>query len=175
MSSQQDAPGPDHAPEVEALRIEGAARQRFPSVSYANGVLTELLNAQWADMFSAPVEHLYLIENLGERREEWYEHRHTTDRYVLINGEITVALFDARHESPSFGTLDIVALEAVGSGGYSGLAIPPRVWHSFRNDSERVLLMNAKTPGYNRDSPDKYRLSMPHELTSFTWEGQAAR
>lgn len=170
MEASQDEPGPLHAPVFEPLRIDKAARQIFPSVSYAHGALTEVLNSGWDDMFSVPVEHLYLVNNLGGRREEWYEHRTTTDRYVLIDGALTVALFDGRKTSASFGTLEVIDLTALGSGGYSGLVIPPGVWHSFRIDSERVMLLNAKTPAYNRESPDKYRMQMPNDLTSFTWE-----
>lgn len=169
MKASQDQPGPDHAPNVVPLTIDGAVCQTFPIVSYGHGVLTELHNSSWSDMFSEPIGHLYLVSNLGGRREEWYEHRLTTDRYVLIEGALTVALFDARRESTSFGTLELVELSSVSSGETAGLIIPAGVWHSFRIHSERALLMNAKTPRYDRDDPDKYRMEMPNELCDFSW------
>jgi dTDP-4-dehydrorhamnose 3,5-epimerase len=169
MDATQDEPGPDHAAVLDPLTIEGAARQAFPTVTYGHGALIELCNANWHDMFSAPIEHLYIVDNLGGRREEWYEHRLTIDRYVLIEGNVTVALFDARRESPSLGTLELVELESASSGKPAALVIPAGVWHSFRINSERVLLMNAKTPGYNRANPDKYRMPMPNERCDFSW------
>lgn len=170
MESMQDAPGPDHEPVVTPSAIDGVVRQRFPSVTYAHGALTEIVNSAWHDMFTLPVEHLYVVANSAGRREEWYEHRLTTDRYVLLSGSIRVALFDPRVASTTRGVLDVIDLSEVGGTGDSGLVIPAGVWHSFRIDSERAVLVNAKTPGYQRSNPDKYRLAMPNELTPFTWE-----
>lgn len=34
MAERRDEPGPDHAPEVEHLSIEGVVLERFPTVRY---------------------------------------------------------------------------------------------------------------------------------------------
>jgi len=169
MHATQDSPGPRHAPLLSELAIDGALSQVFPTVHYDHGALTELHNSSWTDMFGDPIEHMYILDNPGGLREEWYEHRIVTDRYVLLAGSLTVALFDARQDSASFGTQLTLQLHGVGNGGTSGLVIPPFVWHSFRVDSERVLLLNAKTPGYDHVNPDKFRMPMPNDLTPFVW------
>ena len=170
VDTVKDAPGPPHDPEVEHLDIEGAIRERFPSVDYRDGTLTEVVNDRWRDMYEEPVEHIYFIVNHGgAAREEWYVHRQVTDRYVLVSGAVTVALFDDRPNSPSFEMVVIAELGGLDEGGFSGLKIPPGVWHSLRPTSERVVLMNTKFPAYNRENPDKYRMPMPNERCSFEW------
>ena len=170
MQTTTDAPGPDHTPVLSQLAIDGVFTEQFPSVAYKQGTLTEVVNSKWQDLFSEPVEHLYFISNSGDRvREEWYVHHKVLDRYVLIDGKAKVALFDDRESSPTFETLIVVDLAGIEQGGVSGLRIPAGVWHSFSYQTEKLLLMNAKHPGYNRDEPDKFRMPMPNERTNFHW------
>ena len=171
--TDSDFRGPDHAPDVEALDIDGAFRERFPRVAYRYGYLTEVLNDRWADIYSQPVEHLYFLSNPdASSRDEWYVHHRITDRYLLIDGHLDVALFDAREGSRTFGTLIVVELGSIEDGGFAGLLIPPGVWHSFSSRRERLLLMNAKTPSYDRTDPDKSRLPMPNETVDFRWSAR---
>ncbi|MER3388711.1 MAG: hypothetical protein RJQ01_01635 [Microcella sp.] len=170
MAERRDDPGPDHAPEVTRLAIEGVIVERFPTVRYEHGALTEIVNASWGDMFAQPIGHLYMLDNAGPRaRDEWYVHHVVTDRYVLVDGMLDLALFDARDGSPTNGELVVTSLLPIGADGPSGVTIPAGVWHSFRYRSERMMLINAKVPGYNREAPDKYRLPMPNEHTDFRW------
>jgi dTDP-4-dehydrorhamnose 3,5-epimerase len=170
MAERRDEPGPDHAPEVEHLAIEGVILERFPTVRYEHGALTEVVNASWDDLFAMPIEHLYILNNAGPRaRDEWYVHHIVTDRYVLVDGVVDLALFDARDDSSSRGTLVVTTLDPIGGEAPSGVRIPAGVWHSFRCRSPRMMLINAKVPGYNRAEPDKYRLPMPNEHTNFRW------
>ncbi len=170
MTERRDRPGPDHEPTVELLAIEGVVQERFPTVRYEHGGLIEIVNASWNDMFDSPLEHLYLLNNDGPRaRGEWYVHHIVTDRYVLIDGIVDLALFDAREGSVSHGALIVTTLGPLGGTEASGVRIPPGVWHSFRYRSPRMLLLNAKTPGYDRAAPDKYRVGMPNEQTAFEW------
>ncbi len=169
MHAQQDAPGPEHEPEVRATAIVDVTITRFPTVSYEYGGLTELHNERWTSLFEEPIEHLYVVANFEQRhRQEWYEHRTTTDRYVMLEGRADVALFDGRAGSPSEGTLEVHELVGIREG-WAGLVIPAGVWHSFRITGDQMVLLNAKTPGYVRESPDKYRLPMPNERVDFTW------
>lgn len=173
MHAKQDSPGPDHEPEFRTTTIEGVIVQRFPTVAYTYGGLTELHNQRWSGLFTDPIEHLYVVANDDpSRREEWYEHRTTTDRYVLLDGAARVALFDSRAGSPTEGALELHDLAPLRLG-WSGLLIPPGVWHSFRITGDRMVLLNAKTPGYVRENPDKFRMPMPNERVGFTWDNEA--
>ena len=170
MTSHPDAPGPDHAPRITQLGIAGVIAEEFPSVPYKHGSLTEIVNDKWTDVFEQPVQHLYLISNPDSTaREEWYVHHATTDRYVVVEGHLDVALFDDRSDSPTAGELVLVELVGLGTGGYSGVIIPVGVWHSFRSRQPKLLMLNAKLPGYKREQPDKNRMPMPNESTDFEW------
>lgn len=172
MRAQQDAPGPNHEPETRQTRIAGVTVTRFPTVEYAHGGLTELHHESWSSMFVDPIEHLYVVSNGGQqKREEWYEHRVTTDRYIMMQGRADVALFDGRPSSPTSGILELHDLVAL-RDGWAGLVIPPGVWHSFRITGDRMMLLNAKTPGYVRENPDKYRMPMPNDRIDFTWDDE---
>lgn len=170
VRAQQDAPGPDHRAETRTTAIDGVILQRFPSAAYAHGLLTELHNERWSSMFTEPIEHVYLVSNdESGARQEWYEHRQSTDRYVVLEGSVRVALFDGRSDSTTHGVLEVYDLVRA-RDGWAGLRIPPGVWHSFRITGERLMLMNAKTPGYQRENPDKFRMPMPNDQVDFSWD-----
>ncbi|UYN82556.1 MAG: hypothetical protein KIT89_07265 [Microcella sp.] len=170
MDATRDAPGPDHGPENRTTTIDGVIVSRFPTVGYTYGGLTELHNERWSGMFTEPIEHLYVVANDDpSKREEWYEHRQTTDRYVLLEGAARVALFDGRPDSPTSGVLELHDLVSIREG-WAGLLIPAGVWHSFRITADRMFLLNAKTPGYDRENPDKFRMPMPNERVDFSWD-----
>lgn len=169
---KKDAPGPIHATEIFALGIEGAQLERFPKVGYRYGSITEVANLAWAGMHQdLPIEHLYFVSNDGsEARVEWYVHHHSTDRYVLVKGRLSVALFDAREGSPSYGVLEKLEVGDLSSDLPQGMKIPAGVWHSFKPTGGEFLLFNSKYPGYNQADPDKYRLPMPNEQCDFSWD-----
>lgn len=169
---QKDAAGPIHSVEVLPTDIDGVFLERYPSVDYQYGTLVEVMNQRWADGMHQrlDVRHLYFVVNDGSlAREEWYVHNECTDRYVLIQGRLSVALYDDRQHSPTFGRLFTIKIGAIGSELSNGLSIPPGVWHSFNPTDGAMVLCNAKSPGYNRSEPDKYRIPMPNEATNFTW------
>jgi dTDP-4-dehydrorhamnose 3,5-epimerase len=59
----------------------------------------------------------------------WYRHRRQFDQIALVQGEISVALYDARSESPTIGELVTwrIAAECPAL-----VQIPPGVWHGFQ-------------------------------------------
>ena len=59
----------------------------------------------------------------------WHKHRDVTLNYVCVPGQVKVALYDDRKESPTRGML----LEVFnGSDNYSLVVIPPDVWNGFK-------------------------------------------
>lgn len=171
VDGQRDAQGPEHTATLTPTTIEGVFLFKFPQVAFDNGLLTEVYHSTWAQLFGEPIDHLYFVLNTSRAREEWYYHQHTKDRYVLANGALEIVLFDARKDSATFGTLlsfTLTGLSETQSDNH-GMVIAPGVWHSFRTVSETALFMNLKTPGYNRELPDKFRVSMPNDLCDFSW------
>lgn len=167
----KDDQGPEHYPVIQTTTIKGVLLEKMPIVDYKHGCLVEIVNKNWADMFKDSIEHLYVICNTNENlRNEWYVHYKTEDRYVLIDGELLVALFDDRSDSETYCKFEILKLSNIKSGNNCCLKIPFGIWHSLHQTSELMILMNVKANGYNRLDPDKYRISMPNDKIDFCWE-----
>jgi len=170
LTGKRDEPAKPHAAVRTETEIDGVFLLSYPQVNYDNGSLTEVFHPEWQELFEDPIGHCYFVTNKTVARQEWYYHEHTTDRYSLISGSMEVALFDPRHESPTKGrqiTLNLIGL-SLGDGGVHGIRIAPGVWHSFKN-SDNCIFMNFKTPPFNRETPDKFRISMPNDLCNFSW------
>ena len=165
---KKDKNGPHHQALIESCKIEGVMLQSSPIVKYDAGIICEIKNQNWQNIYEDCIEHMFVIYDDTLAKRGWGMHKETTDRYLRIKGSIEVALFDGRgnRESETF----VVSLSGGDEGGYSGIFIPPGIWHSFRNlkDTE-IILMNFKSPGFNRDDVDKYLLPMPNELNLFQW------
>jgi dTDP-4-dehydrorhamnose 3,5-epimerase-like enzyme len=166
---KKDENGPNHWAEIQTCQIDGVKFQKSPIVKYSAGLICEVKNQRWENLYDSTLHHMYIIydDTLAER--EWGMHKKSTDRYLLIKGRIEVVLFDGR--DPKNTEPFVCELSGADEGDYSGLMIPPGVWHSFRNlDKNEIILMNFKFPEFNREDVDKYRLPMPNELTDFQWQ-----
>lgn len=92
--------------------------------------------------------------------DRWHLHRIQTDRFVVVLGEMMLALYDGRDDSATRGTLEVVRMvgaapsgaarsRAEGSATYL-VPIPPGVLHGIGNLSrEPFLLQNFPTELYN--------------------------
>ena len=169
QAPEQSPPGPPHEGVIEATTIEGASLMRVPFIEYEHGTLSEIHNPGWASMYTEPIEHMYTIRNRSGARNEWHIHRQTTDRYLLLAGDIEIALHDGRAGSASNGETIRVHLTPVGKPGYQGLRIPPGVWHTFRSAEDGFLLLNNKFPKFNREDPDKFVVKFTESTIDFSW------
>jgi dTDP-4-dehydrorhamnose 3,5-epimerase len=101
------------------------------------GTLTELLRADWADVFGEelPFAQAYTsTTGSGVARDEdrWHVHRHQTDRFYCVAGRIVVAIADPRPDSPTRGHLMLVELEAASDAPAPLIVtIPPGTLHGF--------------------------------------------
>jgi dTDP-4-dehydrorhamnose 3,5-epimerase-like enzyme len=160
--------GPKTSTVIEPSGIEGALLMSVPNVEYEYGNLAEIFNMEWDSIYREPVEHMYMIRNRPNTREEWHVHTKTVDRYVLLQGVLEVALFDGRDGGESAQKLVQFELNSLGDSGPNALRIPPGVWHTFRSAGEFALL-NCKYPGFNRENPDKYVATFPESGIDFKW------
>lgn len=140
-----------------------------PTAEYEYGSLSEILNPEWDSLYAEPIDHMYVIKNAANQREHWHVHLKTVDRYVLIDGELEVALFDERAESATSGTVERFLLSPIGGQGYHGLKIPAGVWHTFRSSTPTFTMLNNKFPRYNRADPDKYSIAFADAPVHFSW------
>ena len=174
MTHPRDASGPDHKPEItQVTEIDGVVTSTFPFVRYEQeNVLTEMYRPEWVGVFAEgePIDHLYMVSApIGGIRKEWYYHEHTLDRYVLIKGKVDLGLYDGRESSPTFGNFILISLGESGTGLPHAVRIPPLVWHSLKWVTDEGIFMNAKLPGYERNLPDKFRVTKEELPAAITW------
>lgn len=122
------------------------------------GTLTELLRADWADVFGEdmPFAQVYTSRTqAGVARDidKWHVHQHQTDRFYCVAGRIVVAIADPREDSPSRGALMLVELAAADDGPAPLMVtIPPRTLHGFVVTSEQpATLLNFPNRIYDAD------------------------
>jgi dTDP-4-dehydrorhamnose 3,5-epimerase-like enzyme len=145
------------------VRIDGA--QAIPRVVHQDprGFLLETLRADDARADGARFKMSYTSLTIpGQFRDidRWHVHRVQVDRFLVLLGEMTLALFDGREGSRTKGLLDVIRLAGVpGSNPTSPsprdftiymLPIPPGVLHSLGNlSSAPFLYQNYPTELYN--------------------------
>ena len=159
-----DPPGAHDRPPREA--IDGVQAVRLePHVDH-RGSLFEIVNFDHP-FWQEPVVYAYAIMIRPGRIKGWGMHKLQTDRYLIVNGSVRVALFDGRTESATHGLVDVRQLTGEAP---SLLAIPPGVWHADQNwGEEDALLVNFPTRPYDHAAPDKYRLDPHSGEIPFDW------
>jgi dTDP-4-dehydrorhamnose 3,5-epimerase-like enzyme len=172
-ASPRDQPGPNHEPVAFKSKINDVVLMKSPSVEYlGDNLLTELYRPEWQGVFGLEeeIQHLYTVKApSGGTRKEWYFHEHSLDRYMLLSGSLDVGLYDNRKDSDTFGVFEIVSLEEPGGTLPNAIRIPPLVWHSLIWKSSSGMFLNAKLPGYDAKTPDKFRVSLEDLPDAIDW------
>jgi dTDP-4-dehydrorhamnose 3,5-epimerase len=144
-------------------RIAGVTIRELRVNRDPRGTLTELLRADWPDVFGAamPFAQVYAsTTEPGVARDEdrWHVHEHQTDRFYCLAGRIVVAIADPRPDSPTRGQLILVELAAAADAPAPLLVtIPPGTLHGFVVTSEMpATLLNFPNRLY--DPSDEGRL-----------------
>jgi dTDP-4-dehydrorhamnose 3,5-epimerase len=95
-------------------------------------------------------------------RDRWHVHRVQTDRFVVALGEMILALYDARSDSPTRSRLEVVRMEGAPysqpsrgtkrEAETSLVSIPEGVYHCIGNlSAQPFLLINFPTELYNAE------------------------
>lgn len=103
------------------------------------GLLMETLREDWPDVFQRPEiqfgQSYYSVTQPGFARDEndWHNHpTKQTDRFIVLNGNAVVALYDWREGSKTKGTLNLFLIgEMNGDDDQYLLLIPQNVLHAF--------------------------------------------
>ncbi len=120
-----------------------------------------------SDFWREPVVYFYCATLRALQIKGWALHLTKDDRYTIIRGEMTVALYDAREGSPSYGMTQQVTLS---EQGIRQLLIPAGVWHADVNVSEaETQFVNTPTQPYQHENPDRFLLpwdsaEIPYDL-----------
>ena len=119
-----------------------------------SGILVETLRRDWPDIYGPGREfamQYYSVTPPGLARDEDVWHTHPTvqeDRFLVINGEIVVAVADARDGSETKGVLNLFYMKP-DEDPYI-LLIPKNTLHGFMVVSKvPATLLNFPTAVYN--------------------------
>lgn len=122
----------------------------------SRGILVETLKTNWPEVFGENrpfTQNYYSMTDSGVARDEnvWHHHPRQEDRFVVIQGQIVVAIYDWRKESSTYGRLNLFRMgESEGDDGQYLLLIPKDTLHGFCVISPKpAALLNFPTFLYN--------------------------
>jgi dTDP-4-dehydrorhamnose 3,5-epimerase len=134
-------------------KIDGVRTNKRPIHPDLRGRVFEIFRGEKDDFFEEEVSWIYCWSVRSGQLKGWGKHKVNIDRYSLISGEVSVVLYDARENSPSYMTFQIVHMS---HQSVQLLHIPTGVWHLTINSSDtEAFLLNFKTTPFNHDAPDK--------------------
>jgi dTDP-4-dehydrorhamnose 3,5-epimerase-like enzyme len=153
--------------QIEGVTLHALRVNRDP-----RGTLTELLRSDWPDVYGPemPFAQAYLSTtgaDVARDEDRWHVHKHQTDRFYCVAGQIVVAIADARAGSATTGQIMLVELTADRDAPASlMMTIPPGTLHGFVvTSTQPASLINFPNRLYDPD--DEGRL--PFTEAGFTF------
>ncbi len=145
------------------------------------GTLIETLKTTWDDIYHSkkrPFTQMYFSTTapaVARDVDKWHFHPGgQEDRFGVIAGDIIVAIYDNRDNSPTLGTLNLFAMgQSQGRQGQYMLLVPPRTYHGYVVVSSTPATMyNFPTRLYDPEEEKRlafseYRLS---DDSVFSWD-----
>jgi len=146
--------------------IDGVVVHEVLHVPGNQGVITEMYRPEW-DPTALPVVHIYQSRLFPGAIGAWSCHMIAVDRLFVSQGHVRVVLYDAREESPTYGT--IMELLA-GDARPAFLVVPRGIWHGLQNlGPADAIVLNFPTHAYKYEDPDHWRLPFDTPEIPYTW------
>jgi dTDP-4-dehydrorhamnose 3,5-epimerase len=154
-------------PKHSAVDSSGALRQdpidglRFrPTrpVPHEDGTVAEVARAAWPEI-DLPIVQVHTTTTLPTRIRAWGLHQASTDRLFVVRGLVSIVVYDAREESPTYGSLNEFRVSERNPGL---LVIPPNLFHGWKNIGvDEAFIINMPSSEYEHEHPDA--LDLPYE------------
>ncbi len=134
--------------------IDGVRVIDILSVPKRGGLLTEVLREEWLE--HSRVAQVFQVWVDPGQISAWHVHACATDRLFVSAGSITLALYDARAQSPTKLALSELHLTIARP---QLVVVPPGVWHGFlATGTTPALVLNLPDRAYAYEDPDHWRL-----------------
>jgi dTDP-4-dehydrorhamnose 3,5-epimerase len=99
----------------------------------------------------------------------WHAHGRTTDRLFVSTGQITLALYDGRQASPTYGLVSEFQLSVHQP---QLVVVPPGVWHGLIvGGTTPTILLNLTDQPYSYEAPDHWRLPPDTDRIPYSFNG----
>jgi len=146
--------------------VDGVVVKALRVIPDDRGRLMEILRSD--DPLFAGFGQVYMTTTYPGVVKAWHMHKTQTDHMAAVSGMFRLALFDAREDSPTRGTLQEVYM---GDHNPVLVVIPPGVYHGWMCVSEHEgMVVNLPDRLYNYTNPDEFRL--PHDTPDIPYSWQ---
>jgi dTDP-4-dehydrorhamnose 3,5-epimerase len=134
--------------------IAGIRVVEITAVAKRAGVLTEVFRRDWLD--APDVAQVFQVLLNPAAISAWHVHLETTDRLFVAAGSVTLALYDARDDSPTAGLVNEMHLTIARP---QLVVVPPGIWHGLiSTGAVPALILNLPDRAYAYENPDHWRL-----------------
>jgi dTDP-4-dehydrorhamnose 3,5-epimerase len=96
----------------------------------------------------------------------WHLHRRTVCNYAVPHGQIRLALYDARVDSPTRGAVQEIVM---GEGNYCLVTIPPMIWSGFKGLGSTMSIV-ANCSSLPHDPTGNERLDPFRNDIPYAWD-----
>ena len=147
---------------------EGVVIRDLTTIADERGSVVEIYDCRW-DYHPDPLVFSYMFTIRPGYVKGWNLHKQHEDRYVILQGEMALVLFDPRPDSATYGEVCKIML----SEHHRRIVnVPKFVWHADHNiGSKDIVVVNFPTMPYDHENPDKYRLPIDTDLIPYSFEG----
>lgn len=138
---------------VNTAPIAGVLVKEVAHVPVATGYLTELVRCEWLGD-NPKIDQVFQRVLDAGAISAWHVHAKTTDRLFCSLGRVLLVLYDARPDSPTFGS---TSEHRVGTLRPTLIVVPPGVWHGVKSfGPEPGVLINIVDRAYEYADPDHW-------------------
>src|SRR5574340_1105026 len=150
----------------ERRLVAGLRIRRLPAIPDERGVLTEILRSD--DPEFPGFGQAYMTTTYPGVVKAWHLHHHQTDLICCLAGELKLALYDDRGDSPTRGVVNEIFL---GDSNRLRVKGPKGVYHGWKCVGESAaIILNLPDRRYDYTAPDESRVE-PHDNDfPYSWE-----
>lgn len=145
--------------------IEGVKTKNLRVIPDERGWLMEILRSD--DEIFQQFGQVYITTAYPGVVKGWHYHKKQTDNFTCVSGMMKVALYDARDDSRTKGTI----MEFfIGEKNPLLISVPPGVYHGFKGiGTDTAFFLSVPTLPYNYQEPDEYRLPPDTKEIPYDW------
>jgi dTDP-4-dehydrorhamnose 3,5-epimerase len=138
--------------------IDGLMMKPIRTVPHEDGMLAEVGRAAWPE-FTDPIVQVHVTTTLPGRIRAWGLHQRSTDRLFVVDGLVSVVVYDGRRKSTTFGAINEFKIS---ERNPALIVIPPNIYHGWKNiGTKEAFIINMPSQQYNYDDPDA--LDLPYD------------
>ncbi len=149
-----------------SLLPDGMRIRDLPFHTDERGSVFEMFDPRW-EWHPDPVKFVYCFTVRPGVVKGWGLHIQHVDRYILLQGEMELVLYDVRPESSTYKQIIKVYLS---ESSRKIVNVPRNVWHADRAlGNKDAVIVNLPTIPYDHTNPDKYRLPLDTDLIPYSF------